>query len=73
MKIAVGTVVGGKVVVDDPELIDGTEVFVVTRELEEEAHLSREELAELEAGIAEADQGEMIPGEEFFAHLRRYE
>ena len=24
------------------------------------------------AGIAEADRGEMIPGDEFFARLRRY-
>jgi predicted transcriptional regulator len=72
MKIALGTVVQGKVVVDDPAFVDGTEVFLLTREREEDVHLSPEELAELEAGIAEADRGDMIPGEEFFAHLRRY-
>ena len=72
MKIATGTVVKGTIIVDDPEFMDGTDVFILTREREEEVHLSPEELAELEAGIAEADRGEMIPGDEFFARLRRY-
>jgi predicted transcriptional regulator len=72
MKVATGTVVKGAVVVDDPEFKDGTDVFILTREREEEVKLSAEELAELEAGIAEADRGEMIPGDEFFARLRRH-
>lgn len=71
MKVATGTVVKGTIIVDDPEFKDGTDVFILTREREEEVHLSPEELVELEAGIAEADQGEMIPGDEFFARLRR--
>lgn len=72
MKVATGTIVDRKIVVEDPEFVDGTEVFILTREREEDVRLSPEELAELEAGIAEADRGEMIPGDEFFAHLRRY-
>lgn len=72
MKVATGTVIDGKIIVDDPEFTDGTDVFILTREREEEVHLSPEELADLEAGIAEADRGEMIPGDEFFARLRRY-
>jgi len=72
MKIATGTVVKGTIIVDDPEFKDGTDVFILTREREDEVHLSAEELAELEAGIAEADRGDMIPGDEFFARLRRY-
>jgi len=72
MKVAIGTVVKGAVIVDDPEFKDGTAVFILTREREEVVPLSPEELAELEAGIAEADRGEMIPGDEFFARLRRY-
>ena len=72
MKVATGTVVKGTIIVDDPEFKDGTDVFILTREPEEAVHLFPEELAELEAGIAEADQGEMIPGDEFFARLRRY-
>lgn len=72
MKIATGTVVKGTIIVDDPEFKDGTDVFILTREREEEVHLSAEELAELEAGIAEAERGEMIPGDELFARLRRH-
>jgi hypothetical protein len=72
MKIATGTVVKGAIIVDDPEFKEGTEVFILTREREDEVHLSPEELAELEAGIAEADRGEMIPGDELFAVLHRY-
>jgi hypothetical protein len=49
------------------------DVLVVTQEREKEVHLSPEELAELEAGIAEADRGETISGDEFFARLRRLE
>jgi predicted transcriptional regulator len=71
MKVARGKVVKGSIVVDDPEIKDGTDVFILTREREEEVELSSEELAELEAGIAEANRGDMIPGEELFARLRR--
>ena len=72
MRIATGTVVDRKIVVDDPELKDGTHVFILAREREDSVRLSPQELAELEAGIAEADRGEMIPGDEFFARLRRH-
>ena len=60
------------IIVDDPDFKDGTDVFILTREPEEEVHHSADELAELEAGIAEANRGEMIPSDEFFAHWRRY-
>lgn len=73
MRVTTGTVVAGKVVLDDPSLTDGTDVLVVTREPEQTVRLSPEELAELEAGIAEADRGESISGDEFFERLRRYE
>ena len=72
MKIATGTVVDRMIVVDDPEFKDGMDVFILAREREDNVRLSPEELAELEAGIAEADRGEMIPGHEFFARLRRH-
>ncbi|HEV7668241.1 MAG TPA: hypothetical protein VGS22_06935 [Thermoanaerobaculia bacterium] len=73
MRVTPGTVVSGQVVLDDPSLADGMDVLVVTQEREKEVHLSPEELAELEAGIAEADRGETISGDEFFARLRRLE
>ena len=72
MKVATGTVIGRKIAVDDPEFRDGTEVFILTRERDDDVRLSSGELAELEAGIAEADRGEMIPGDEFFASLRKH-
>ena len=72
MRVATGTVVSGKVVLDDPALVDGTHVYVITRDEPEVPKLSAAELAELEAGIAEADRGDMIPGEEFFKQLRRH-
>lgn len=71
MRVATGTVVVGQVVLDDAEFIDGTHV-VVSRDREDEVCLSADELAELEAGIAEADRGETISGDELFARLRRY-
>lgn len=37
-----------------------------------EVDASPEELAELEAGIAEADRGDLISGEELFRQLRRH-
>ena len=55
MKIATGNVVKGATIIDNPEFKEGTEVFILTREREEEVRLSPEELAELGAGIAEAD------------------
>ena len=72
MRVATGTVVAGQVVLDDSEFIDGTHVVVVSRDREDEVCLSAEELAELEAGIAEADRGETISGDELFARLRRF-
>ena len=73
MRIATGTVVDGKIAVEDPAFTDGTDVFILTRDREGAVPIPPEELAELEAGIAEADRGEMIPGDEFFARLRRHE
>jgi predicted transcriptional regulator len=70
MKVATGTVVDGKVVLNDPGIADGTQVFVLAREHEQDVQLTSEELAELEAGIAEADRGETIPGAELLARLR---
>ena len=72
MRVATGTVVSGKVVLDDSAIADGTDVYIITRGVTETPALSSEELAELEAGIAEADRGDMISGEEFFKQLLRH-
>jgi predicted transcriptional regulator len=50
----------------------GSEVYVLSRDPEHSVRLSADELAELEAGLAEADRGETISGEELFEQLRRH-
>lgn len=72
MRAATGTVVSGKVILDDAAIADGTDVYVLTSDAGEMPALSPGELAELEAGIAEVDRGDLISGEEFFKHLRRH-
>lgn len=72
MRIASGTIIAGKVVLDESAFADGTDVLVISRQREGSDRLSPEELAELRAGIAEADRGETISGEEFFARLRQH-
>ena len=72
MRIAIGKVISGKVVLDGSVIADGTNVYVLTRDAAEVPALSADELAELEAGIAEADLGTKISGDDFFKHLRRH-
>lgn len=72
MRVAHGTVVSGKVVLDDPSLPEGAEVYVLSRDAGQPVKLSADELAELEAGLAEADRGETMSGEELFQQLRRH-
>ena len=72
MRVATGTVISGKVILDDSVIADGTTVYVLTKDTYDAPKLSPEELAELEAGLAEADRGDMISGKEFFKHLRRH-
>lgn len=52
---------------------DLAEVYVLPRDPGRPAPLSADELAELEAGLAEADRGETISCEQFFEQLRRHE
>jgi predicted transcriptional regulator len=70
MKVATGTVVQGHVVAEGLGFADGTSVYIVSRDSRERVHLSAEERAELEAGIAEAERGDLIPGDEFLEELR---
>jgi len=72
MKVATGTVVDGKVVVEGEPLEEGTKVTVVLREDEELFELTPEEEAELLASIAEIERGDYITGEELLERLRRF-
>ena len=71
MKIATGKVVGGKVVLEESSLEEGTPVTVLARDSEKGFTLTPEEEAELLLSIAEADRGETIPAEEVLAKLAR--
>ena len=71
MQVATGTVLAGRLVVEGLDLPDGETVIVLTRETEEEVHVSRDEEAELLEAIAEADGGATISAEELFARLDR--
>jgi hypothetical protein len=71
MKIATGKVVDGKVVVDGDPLEEGASVTVLARHDATGFTLSPEDEAELLLSIAEADRGEMVPGETVLESLRR--
>jgi hypothetical protein len=70
MKLAHGTVVSGKVVLDDDSLPDGANVYVFAPRSVGPARLAPDELAELEAALAEEAAGETVSGDEFLKELR---
>ena len=70
MNIVTGKVVNGRIEVEDVELPEGAEVAVYYPGGEPEVRLTAEELAELDASIAEADRGELIPADEVLRGLR---
>jgi hypothetical protein len=72
MKIATGTVVGGKVVVEGEALREGSTVSVLLREEEEVFELTSEEEEELLESIAEIERGDFISGEQLLERLRRF-
>jgi hypothetical protein len=72
MKVATGTVVDGKVVVEGEPLEEGAKVTVVLRENEEYFDLTPEQEAELLASIDEIERGEYITGDELLERLRRF-
>lgn len=69
MGVMLGTVRAGKVVVEEGSLIEGADVFVITPDAGGAVNLDADELAELEAGIAEADRGDTVTEDELFRRL----
>ena len=64
-------VTNGRLVVDEPtDLPEGTEVELVSVELEEPWVLSAEDTRELEARLASADRGQLVEGDAVLAKLR---
>jgi hypothetical protein len=72
MKIATGTVIDGKVVVEGEALREGSMVAVLLREEEEAFELTSEEEEELLESIAEIERGDFISGEQLLERLRRF-
>ena len=72
MKIASGTIVGGKVVVEGLSLPEGTVVTVLARGDEVAVRLPPKQEAELLDALDEADREEGISAEELFARLSRF-
>jgi hypothetical protein len=71
MKIATGTLVDGKVVLEGATFEEGASVTALAKDEEGGVTLTPEEEAELLLAIAEADRGETVSAEEVLAKLAR--
>jgi hypothetical protein len=69
MKLATGTVVEGKVVVDGPRLPEGAVVAVLARD-EESFDLPADLEPEIDAALAEVERGELLSLDEVLRRLR---
>lgn len=72
MKVATGTVVDGKVVVEGATLAEGETVTVLLRESSETFELTPAEENEILESIASIERGEFISGEQLLERLRRF-
>ena len=72
MKLATGTVIGGKVVIDGDPLPDGMVVTVLASEGNETFSVPPELEQELDESLAQAARGETIPVEDVLRKLRLY-
>ena len=71
MQLAIGTVVGGKIIVDGDPLPEGAIVTILARESDETFEVPPEVEADLSESIAQAERGETISAEEVLRRLRR--
>ena len=71
MQLAIGKVIGGKVVVEGEPLPEGTVVTILAREADETFEVPPELEADLLASIAEADRGDTIAAEQVLQRLRQ--
>ena len=69
MRITTGTVVAGKIVVDDEPPLDGTRVTVLAPEDGETFQLDAEQEAEILAAISEIETGLSIDGDALLKDL----
>lgn len=71
MQLAIGTVVGGKIVVEGEPLPEGAVVTILAREADETFEVPPELEAELSESLAQAARGEAITAQEMLERLRR--
>lgn len=71
MKHAIGTVVGGNVVLEGTPFPEGMVVTVLAKESGDTFELPADLEAELIESLAEADRGETISADELLERLRR--
>ncbi|WP_341645283.1 hypothetical protein [Thauera sp. SDU_THAU2] len=69
MQVATGTVIDGKIVLEDVPLLEGAVVTVVTRGADESFSLTAEQEDELLASMAEIERGEFVSLESLLASL----
>jgi len=72
MQIATGTVVNGKIVLEDVPLAEGARVTVVTRGADEDFSLTDAQEDELIAAMAEIERGEYVSLEELLQSLPKH-
>jgi hypothetical protein len=73
MQVVTGTVVEGKVVLDDASLPEGTVVTILAKSAEATVRLPPPLQAELEESLEEADREEGISGDELLEKLLKYD
>jgi hypothetical protein len=69
MQVATGTVVNGKIVLEDVPLAEGAVVAVVTRGADERFSLTEAQEAELLEAMAEIERGEYVSLEDLLLSL----
>jgi hypothetical protein len=72
VKVATGTVVGGKVVVEGEVLTERATVSVLLRDEQETLELTAADEAELLESISEIERGDFITGDELLKRLARF-
>ena len=71
MQLAIGTVVGGKIIVEGATLPEGAVVTILARDADETFEVPAELEAELHESLAQAERGDTISAKEMLARLRR--
>ena len=72
MRVATGTVIDGKIVVEGMPLVEGDVVTVVSRGADEKFLLSEAQEDELLASLAEIERGEYLTVEELLESLPKH-